>query len=115
MKHVLIISLTFCIATVWNPSSSFATGPEKDGKTIFVEAKCNMCHTVETADIEKAGKGKSTDLSNVGVKHNADFLFKYLKKQEMIGDKKHVAAFKGNDDDLKLLAKWLGTLKTAAN
>ena len=91
-------------------ASTSAEEAAKDGKTIFTEAKCTMCHSVKSLTIET--KGKAPDLSIVGDKLKADFLMKYLKKEDKLNDKNHPIAFKGNDDDLKTLTGWLESLKT---
>ncbi|MDQ1266168.1 MAG: hypothetical protein QG635_1320 [Bacteroidota bacterium] len=85
----------------------------KDGKTIFTEAKCNTCHAISIEKIEPASKKKNVpDLSDVGTKLKADFMHKYLKKEETLNDKKHLVAFKGDDADLEILVKWMESLKT---
>jgi hypothetical protein len=56
-------------------------------------------------------KGKGPDLSAVGATQKADFLNKYLMKQEKIKNKLHPTPFKGTPDDLKNLCAWLATLK----
>lgn len=84
--------------------------PADDGKKIFVDNKCNMCHTVSSAGIESK-KSDASDLSAVGKDATKEFLLKYLKKEAKLNDKDHKSSFKGSDEDLKILVDWLLTLK----
>ena len=85
--------------------------PEKDGKAVFTAAKCDMCHSVTVQKI-KEDKPKN-DLSKVGEAGDAAFFKKFLKKEAEVKGKKHGMAFKGTDEDLDILAKWLESLKEA--
>jgi hypothetical protein len=51
------------------------------------------------------------DLSTVGSKHDATWIAKYLKGDEMLNGKKHAKMFGGSDADLKAIATWLASLK----
>jgi len=83
-----------------------------DGKTLFVENKCNMCHSIDSQGIEKKLKsGKGKDLSTVGTDRDPAWLQKWLKKEIDLDGKKHEKSFKGTDAELDTLIKWLGTLK----
>lgn len=93
------------------------------GKTLFLDAKCNSCHSVEAAGIErkasadadeadakdaKEPKKKTVDLSSTGLTTKAEWLPKYLKKLETTKEgKKHVKSWKGTDEDLATLCAWL--------
>jgi hypothetical protein len=89
----------------------------RDGKTIFVEAKCVSCHPISAEGLQPAkkasGKMIPPDLSDVGTKLKSDFLSKYITKEEMIDGKKHLIAFKGEPNELKILSDWLESLKKA--
>lgn len=61
----------------------------------------------------KSKKKNVPDLSYVGTKHNSDFISKFITKQEKLNDAQHPAAFKGSDEDLQTLAKWLESLKAS--
>ena len=93
-----------------------------DGKEIFLANKCNSCHAIKSlsiakkadpADKEEASesKRKPPDLSGAGKKHDAAWITKYLLKQVDNDGEKHRKRFKGTDEDLKVLASWLETLK----
>jgi cytochrome c553 len=78
---------------------------------VFIDAKCQTCHSVESHNLTSKSK-KSTDLSNVGAVYRANFLEKFLMKQDKKRRKSTPAAFKGSNEDLFQLAEWLQTLNT---
>lgn len=85
-----------------------------DGKKVFSDNKCSACHNIESEGIiKKTASDKKTppDLSKIGTKLNQTSIVNYLKKKESINDKKHPALFKGTDDELNAMAKWLVNLK----
>lgn len=87
---------------------------DKDGKTVFLEAKCNTCHSISSFEIEaknKSANNKAPDLSKIEIKYEKDFLKKYLHKEESINDKKHPVVFKGTDDELGILLDFILSLK----
>ena len=97
-----------------------AASPARDGKTIFLENKCNSCHSLQALKIEKkqgAEQEKSydkmnpPDLSSDGLERKADWMAKFLLKKEMIDGEKHRKLFKGGEPDLKTLTAWLETQK----
>jgi cytochrome c551/c552 len=51
-----------------------------DGKAVFLDKKCNKCHTVSSASIEKTSKLKGPDLTTEAIKGDAKLLKGYLKK-----------------------------------
>lgn len=111
MKNVLIyLSLVVMIVALYGFAFTIADQPSDDGKKVFVDSKCSMCHTVKSAGIESK-KSDATDLSAVGKDQTVEFLTKYLKKEAKLNDKDHKSAFKGSDEDLKKLVDWLLTLK----
>lgn len=85
------------------------------GKDIFLQSKCNKCHTIESQTIVRDGKppeGKQPpDLSGVGLKHDAGWMQKWLLKEVEMNDKKHIKKFSGTDDELRTLTTWLASLK----
>lgn len=96
-----------------------AAPPARDGKAIFLENKCNNCHTVAALKIEKKGteeeasegKVKPPDLSSVGLERKADWMGRFLMKKETIDGEKHKKLWKGSEADLKTLTAWLETQK----
>jgi len=111
MKNLLIyLGLIVTIVALYGFAYTIADQSSEDGKKVFVDSKCGMCHTVKSAGLESK-KSDATDLSTVGKDRTADFLTKYLKKEAKLNDKDHKSSFKGSDDDLKKLVDWLLTLK----
>jgi mono/diheme cytochrome c family protein len=85
------------------------TADAADGKEVFLAQKCNLCHTVSSADIEattKSDKMLGPDLSAVEA-HDPAWLAKYLKQEETRDGEKHKKAFKGTDEELQALIAWL--------
>jgi mono/diheme cytochrome c family protein len=89
--------------------------PNANGKAIFDQFKCAKCHTIESQGIKLGGpapEGKTPpDLSKAGAKHDANWISKWLLKEEELNGKKHVKRFTGSDDELKTLSTWLAGLK----
>ena len=92
---------------------AYTIGQEKDpaGKKVFLEKKCSMCHSVEPAGIISKKKD-AVDLSKVGDNLNAEFLSKFLTKTEKLNGKQHKYLFKGSNEELSSLTKWLVTQKS---
>jgi cytochrome c2 len=92
-----------------------AQAADAPGKTVFMAQKCNMCHSIESLQIERTSKSEKMagpDLSNVGGAHLAPWITQYLTKEVANSEgKKHGKDWKGTDDELKQLADWLATLK----
>ncbi len=84
---------------------------EDQGKTIFKNNKCQSCHSIEVAGMKKKPNQKPPDLSAVGSEREAAFLAAFLKKKEMLNEKKHAVSFKGSDEELEILVQWLVSLK----
>jgi cytochrome c5 len=77
-----------------------------DGKAVFLAQKCNMCHSVPAAGIEKTTKSEKIAGPDLPGKHtDAAFLKKYLAKEETIDGKKHVKEFKAADAEA--LINWI--------
>lgn len=111
MKNIMIyLGLIVTIVALYGFAFTIANQPSDDGKKIFVDNKCNMCHTVTAAGIESK-KSDAVDLSTVGKDKTVEFLSKYLKKEAKLNDKDHKSSFKGTDEELTKLVDWLLTLK----
>ncbi|HEX7356372.1 MAG TPA: cytochrome c [Ignavibacteriaceae bacterium] len=111
MKNIMIyLGLVVTIVALYGFAFTIANQPSDDGKKIFVDNKCNMCHTVTSAGIESK-KSDAVDLSTVGKDKTVEFLSKYLKKEAKLNDKDHKSSFKGTDEELTKLVDWLLTLK----
>jgi mono/diheme cytochrome c family protein len=107
-----------------------ATEKSDPGKDIFLKYKCNSCHSMQAQGIEvkksddkeadaedaeadsAAAQKDPPDLSGVGLERKADWISKYLKKQETIDGVKHRKKFRGKSDEMKTLSAWLESQKT---
>ncbi len=86
------------------------------GKAIFTAQKCNGCHAISGQGIARTapvseGQEPPSDLSSAGKSHDADWFVRWLQKKETLNGKKHIKGFKGSDEDLQTLAKWLAGLR----
>lgn len=105
---VLFIS---AIVALFAIAYSFAQDQGLDGKTLFIDKKCNSCHTVTSMEITSK-KDDASDLSNAGTLGDAQLLKSYLMKEAKINELDHKMKFKGTDEELNVLVNWLLTLKT---
>lgn len=112
MKNIIAyLGVIIVIVALYGFAFTISSNDDPQGKKIFVDQKCNMCHTVKSVGIESK-KSDATDLSNVGAEMKSEDMIKYLKKEMKLNNKDHKTAFKGSDEDLKKLVEWLSTLKT---
>ena len=118
MKQIgFLVMMAVLTSGMIGATNRLDTSKSSDGKSLFLESKCQNCHSIKSQSIAKAGEPKPgekapPDLSNVGTKHNADWISKWLMKEEEMNGKKHLKKFKGSDADLKTLATWLASLKS---
>jgi|ERR1035437_548812 cytochrome c553 len=111
MKNIFTyILFVLLIVALYGFAFSFAQSKGTDAKKIFETQKCNACHSVTTAGITSKKKD-AVDLSTVGSTYKADFLTKYIKKDAKIKDAVHKFTFKGTDEEMTSLVKWLASLK----
>ncbi|HJY63080.1 MAG TPA: cytochrome c [Ignavibacteria bacterium] len=113
MKNIIsFLALIIFISFLYGFTNFRSQDEEPAGKKIFVDNKCGSCHSIEAVGLTTKSKKKNVpDLSEVGSKHTSEFIVKYLTKQEAIDDVKHSIVFKGSDEELLTLAKWLESLK----
>jgi mono/diheme cytochrome c family protein len=78
-----------------------------DGKQIFLDQKCNMCHTVSSAGITPTSKIKAPDLTGLAAKEDAAWIGKFLRKEADKNGKKHIKPFTGSDEELGAVIAWL--------
>lgn len=105
---ILFISV---IVGLFGFAFSFSQDQDLDGKKIFIDNKCNNCHTVTSFDITSK-KEDATDLSDAGSLGDAQLMKSYLLKEAKINDQGHKLKFKGTDAELEALVNWLLSLKT---
>ncbi len=90
----------------------WSTAAFADGKQIFLDQKCNTCHSVSSAGIEatiKVEKMRGPDLAGA-VSDKAKVKDYVLQKSEMNG-KKHPKKVGGTDADVSALVDWLAAQK----
>jgi mono/diheme cytochrome c family protein len=112
----LIISL-FVIGSAWAADGTAKDASVPKGKAVFLDKKCNQCHSIESEGVTKKTPGPTKpggppDLSSVGADVKPGFIAKYLQKDADLHGKKHMIKFAGSDDDLKALSSYLEGLKT---
>jgi hypothetical protein len=105
--YVLFIS---AIVALFAFAFSFSQNQDLNGKQIFIDSKCNNCHTVNSNEITSK-KDDAVDLSNAGSVGDAQLIKTYLLKETKINDKDHKIKFKGSGAELYTLAEWLASLK----
>jgi hypothetical protein len=96
---------------------------ELTGKTVFVESKCAMCHTVFAEGIgeapEEGAEAEESDappdLSTVGASRKLDWLHLFLVEKEKIDGVKHMMGFKGTEEEWAVLSSWLLSLGAPAD
>ena len=103
-----ILAAVVMLAIFYSGPASGAAAP--DGKQIFLAQKCNLCHSVSSAGIERTVKSEKMagpDLTNTAAKVDAATLTKFLKKEGEINGKKHGKGFTGSDAELSAVISWL--------
>lgn len=119
MRKMALLMITLVVplllAAVTFSGAAYA-GPEGDGgldgKQIFLDAKCNLCHGVSSAGIEakmKSATMQGPDLSDVTERREAEVLVDYLRGDAEIEGAKHKKKFTGSDEELGALIGWLET------
>jgi cbb3-type cytochrome oxidase cytochrome c subunit len=112
MKNTLLFILFISsIVALFAFAFSFSQEQALDGKQVFIDSKCNNCHTVTSMEITSK-KDEALDLSDAASAGNAELIKSYLLKESKINDKNHKLKFKGTDEELNALVNWLLTLKT---
>lgn len=106
--YVLFIS---AIVALFAFAFSFSQDQNLDGEQIFLDSKCNNCHTVNSNEIISK-KDDAVDLSNAGSVGDAQLISNYLLKESKINDTDHKVKFKGSEAELNTLSDWLSLLKT---
>jgi mono/diheme cytochrome c family protein len=86
-----------------------------DGKEIFLAQKCNLCHSVEAAGIERTMKSEKLagpELTGlITAETDRAWLAQFLRKQVDKETKKHGKEFKGSDEELTAVLDWLALQK----
>lgn len=98
-----------------------AAADDASGKDVFTAKKCNACHAVKAEGIDALPSEEDAeadsdaleppDLSEVGDRHEKEWIGKYLNKKEKQHGKKHKKRFRGEDAEFDALVNWLASLK----
>lgn len=110
-RAVAVMSLATFVLVVGLASVSQAA----DGKALFEEKKCNLCHSVESQGIaKKSEKMKGAELSNAGATvESAEWLKNFLIQDTMKDGEKHKKKWTGTDEELDTIVTWVMSLKTS--
>jgi cbb3-type cytochrome oxidase cytochrome c subunit len=109
---IVLVSIT------WGQNTQSQT-TKRAADQVFLDSKCNSCHSIETKHIEKQSGGYTKeieknvppDLSKVGSRHNAEWIKNYLTRKETKEGLPHAKLFRGSEENLKTLVDWLAGLK----
>ena len=105
-------SLALIVLIAFFFGSMFGFAPKKEPKELFVNNKCNMCHSVPKVDIKSKMPTKYPELPNKIAKDTkVDELVKFIKQETNLNGKKHGLKFRGSEDELKSILKWLQEIK----
>ena len=103
------VTTLFSLAVVAGASllAAEASAATLDGKQIFLDQKCNMCHSVSSEGITPTSKIKAPDLAGLASKEDPAWIGKFLKKTADKNGKKHIKPFTGSDEELAAVVAWL--------
>jgi len=108
----LVTTLSMVFLFVVSISSITLAVDAAAGQKLFMDKKCNTCHSIDSMKItKKLATSKAPDLSNVGSEKNAEWIQKWLKKEVELNGKKHTPTWAGTPEEAKTLAEWVATLK----
>ena len=104
----LPVLLAMTVPMLAVPQAAQAAG-DPPGKAVFMAQKCNMCHSVPSAQIEKTTKSEKMagpDLMPAGMEKDA--IMSFLKKETKDANGKlHGKEFTGTAEELGTVADWL--------
>ncbi len=114
MKNVCGISLaTLLVFAFVVGFASFSRAADTDGKALYLEKKCNLCHSIDSMGIaKKSEKMKGTDLSDAGNQvSDAAWVKGWIQQTELKDGKKHQKKWNGSDEELGIIVSWVLSLK----
>ncbi len=93
-------------------STAVAAEELADGRALFTDQKCNMCHSVPQADLVAMAKSKKMRGPDMPAEsREPDWIVRYLKREVQLNGKDHKKEFKGTEEELRAIAAWLVELK----
>lgn len=106
-----LLAFGFLVGSVLSASSARAQAEDNDkGHDLFLEAKCQRCHAVSTVPIEmdEGARVVGPDLSALpSDRRDPVDLEAYILRNETKRGKKHPSAWRGQEQDLRILIGWL--------
>jgi mono/diheme cytochrome c family protein len=81
------------------------------GEKVYMEKKCASCHMINGKGGTVGPLARGPDLSTVGAKRDAQWLKTFLKDPKAVNSKAKMMPFRGSEEELELLAAYLGSLK----
>jgi cytochrome c5 len=108
-------------SSVADSGQSDSAAPVSEGRQLFLDQNCALCHTAYARGIgeppeDQAGDaaageaevpGGPPDLSVLGGEWTGDLLTSYLVDRVPFEGEKHVTSFRGSDEQWKALRQWL--------
>ncbi len=83
-----------------------------DGRALFIDQKCHMCHSVPELDVVAMAKSKKMRGPDMPAEsREPDWIVRYLKREVQLNGKDHKKEFKGTEEELRAIAAWLVELK----
>jgi mono/diheme cytochrome c family protein len=117
MRRILEITVAVSVLALVLGLAGTGTsaGRAEEGKQIFLDQKCNLCHSIESQGIEKRmEKMKGAELSNIGSEiESAEWLKGFLLQEKMKDGDKHQRKFSGSDEEFDTLVSWIMSLKSS--
>ena len=110
---VLLLATLFVLGSVFGPAPVVNAQGAVDGKAVFEAEKCGLCHGIEAAGIQAkttSDKLKGPDLSGYTPEEGFD-VKAYLHKEVEKDGAAHRREFKGTDEELQALLRWLKATK----
>jgi len=117
-KRSIVSAAGFLVAGLWlGPvGTSAIAGPAASGSELFVQHKCDTCHSVAAAGIEakvKVDKMKGPDLGGYKDTKGPGVLLQYQRQEIELDGKKHKKKYEGTSEDFDAILAWLAGLKKA--
>ncbi len=111
----LVLLLGFCPAAC-APLERAEEAVKPDGRTVFREHNCALCHTVlagepargpDAASADDEGEAKLSDLSSVGSTLTDETFRLFLIEGEEMDGRGHVTLFDGSEEEWAVVSDWL--------
>ena len=114
MKMISIrrTALSMVVLACFAGAPSGALEDEAAGKQLFVDQKCDRCHSVTSLEIEAKIKGAmSGPALDESAEREATWIRDYLTGEQKNDGKAHRAAWKGSEEELDRLVAFLVALR----